>query len=728
MAEPDARAGLAVASVRTFLASAILWNIGLVGLLRWPWVADHVIGALIHFQTSLIFWYGATPNHALVVDASCSGGDVAALCAAITLSYPVAWRRRIAGALTGLLVIVVLNTARVASLYAVASSPDTLTLLHLYVWPAGLVAAAVAYVWLWIRWSERGTPAVGGGWPRFFKLSLGGLTAYAAAAPWVFTSATLGAVGVWTASAAASTLALLGCHVSTTGNVLVTPRGAFQVTQECLFTPLIPLYIAAALSLPLQRWARVAWVSLGVPLFFVLGITRVLVLALPSSIAERPMFLAHGFYQILAGCAAIVVAAHVAFRGGSARAVSARAATALGAAAVGALAVGPAWHAVLLGLAEAVQRAMPAAQISFSTPADGQGALAMLPAFQIGLTLGLWVAMTGGRRWATLVPGCGTLAVSQIALLSLLGWLAVEGLHPHALGVRAWALAIPLALAVVAWLPVEGTVAGDATYRRFWQDTGETFPVLTGAASTEYYFANEKRLLTETFPTLAGMTLLKTDLWDEAKNTRILQWVAGQGAKVVGIDISEPIVHQARAAFEGRRLRPVVSDVRRLPFVDDSFDAIYSMGTVEHFVETEASVAELARILKPSGRLILGVPNRHDPFLRPLLVAALSRLGLYAYGFEKSYSRRSLRKMLEAAGLEVRSDTGILFMPGWLRMLDLWCHTRARPLAVVTAALVAPFVWLDRRFSRLRRHGYLVVAVGEKPAGQVVAPTHARST
>jgi len=164
--------------------------------------------------------------------------------------------------------------------------------------------------------------------------------------------------------------------------------------------------------------------------------------------------------------------------------------------------------------------------------------------------------------------------------------------------------------------------------------------------------------------------------------------------------------------------------VRSLPFVDDSFDAIYSMGTVEHFVETEASVAELARILKPSGRLILGVPNRHDPFLRPLLVDALSRLGLYAYGFEKSYSRSSLRKMVEAAGLEVRSDTGILFIPGWLRMLDLWCHTRARSLTVVTAALVAPFVWLDRRFSSLRRHGYLVVAVGEKPAARVVAATH----
>ena len=150
------------------------------------------------------------------------------------------------------------------------------------------------------------------------------------------------------------------------------------------------------------------------------------------------------------------------------------------------------------------------------------------------------------------------------------------------------------------------------------------------------------------------------------------------------------------------------------------------MGTVEHFVETEASVAELARILKPSGRLILGVPNRHDPFLRPLLVDALSRLGLYAYGFEKSYSRSSLRKMVEAAGLEVRSDTGILFIPGWLRMLDLWCHTRARSLTVVTAALVAPFVWLDRRFSSFRRLLRRLGCVGLIQAAR--ATTHSMSS
>lgn len=155
--------------------------------------------------------------------------------------------------------------------------------------------------------------------------------------------------------------------------------------------------------------------------------------------------------------------------------------------------------------------------------------------------------------------------------------------------------------------------------------------------------------------------------------------------------------------------------MRSLPFRDDSFDAIYSMGTIEHFDETEQAVREMRRVLKPGGRAIIGVPNRHDPFLRPLFATALQMVGMYGYGFEKSYSRRKLRQMLERAGLEVVSETAILFIPGWLRMLDLACHSWCRPLATVTGALVRPFMWLDRHVPAVRRHGYLLATVATKP-------------
>ena len=257
-----------------------------------------------------------------------------------------------------------------------------------------------------------------------------------------------------------------------------------------------------------------------------------------------------------------------------------------------------------------------------------------------------------------------------------------------------------------------------SAYRDFWAGVGERFPDLGGAASTRYYADNEQRLFTEHFPPLDGLRILKTDLWDEAKNTRILAWASRQGARAFGIDISEPTVIQARAAFDarpGRRCRAPSATCATLPFRDASFDAIYSMGTIEHFDETERAVEEMARVLKPGGRAIVGVPNRHDPFLRPLLATVLQAVGLYGYGYEKSYSRRALRQMLERAGLDVVAETAILFIPGWLRMLDLACHSWCRPLAAVTGALVRPFVFLDRHVPAVRRHGYLLATVVMKP-------------
>jgi len=255
-----------------------------------------------------------------------------------------------------------------------------------------------------------------------------------------------------------------------------------------------------------------------------------------------------------------------------------------------------------------------------------------------------------------------------------------------------------------------------AAYRRFWQQVGETFPDLGGAASTAYYLANEKRLLSEHVPDLARCRMMKTDLWDEVKNTRILQWAHAQGASVYGVDISEPTVRQARAAFADGGLRGAVSDVRSLPFRDGCFDAVYSMGTIEHFHDPETAVREIHRVLRPGGRVVIGVPNRLDPFLRPLLAYTLQKVGLYGYGYERSFSRGAFRRMLQDAGFDVVAETAILFVPGWLRMADLALHSYARPLARLTGAAVKPFVWLDAHVPAVRRHGYLLATVGVRRA------------
>ena len=49
---------VAASPVRTFLIQAAVWNLALFAVLRFAWVDQHVVAALISFQQRLVAWYG----------------------------------------------------------------------------------------------------------------------------------------------------------------------------------------------------------------------------------------------------------------------------------------------------------------------------------------------------------------------------------------------------------------------------------------------------------------------------------------------------------------------------------------------------------------------------------------------------------------------------------------------------------------------------------------------
>lgn len=257
----------------------------------------------------------------------------------------------------------------------------------------------------------------------------------------------------------------------------------------------------------------------------------------------------------------------------------------------------------------------------------------------------------------------------------------------------------------------------NSSFRSFWDGTGESMPDFHGAPSTKYYFECERTLFESYLPHLKGKRVFKTDLWDESKNTRILKWTADQGAEVFGLDIAYSVVKDTQDLFRrsSQKCGIIVSDLRQIAFNDESFDYIYSMGTIEHFKEYRQALGEIYRVLKKGGRAIIGVPNKWDPFLRPVMVTFLYWLNLYGYGYEKSFSMRQLERMLEDVGFEVLGRSGILFMPGSLRMLDLFVHVNWPKASFLLAPLIRPFFYLYRTFPSLRRHGYLIASVVQKP-------------
>jgi ubiquinone/menaquinone biosynthesis C-methylase UbiE len=47
------------------------------------------------------------------------------------------------------------------------------------------------------------------------------------------------------------------------------------------------------------------------------------------------------------------------------------------------------------------------------------------------------------------------------------------------------------------------------------------------------------------------------------------------------------------------------SDAKALPFKDDTFDCVYSFGVLHHFPEIESALAEIHRVLKPGGQVMV---------------------------------------------------------------------------------------------------------------------------
>jgi SAM-dependent methyltransferase len=258
-----------------------------------------------------------------------------------------------------------------------------------------------------------------------------------------------------------------------------------------------------------------------------------------------------------------------------------------------------------------------------------------------------------------------------------------------------------------------------ARQRAEWERTAASVGDLSGAPSTAYYRRMEIALLSRSLGDLAGKRVLKLDLWNEAFNTRILHWMAGQGAEAYGLDVSGVVARQARrnTCALGQRARMVGADIREVPFPDASFDAVYTMGTIEHIDEYPQALAEVHRVLRPGGRAIIGVPFKWDPFLRPALVWFLEQLGRYPYAPEKAFGVGELRRVIEHSGLVVRERTGILALPGLLRMTELFLYTRRIPLYRLSPLLLWPFEQLEARFRWAAACGYLMAMVADRPAG-----------
>jgi ubiquinone/menaquinone biosynthesis C-methylase UbiE len=84
--------------------------------------------------------------------------------------------------------------------------------------------------------------------------------------------------------------------------------------------------------------------------------------------------------------------------------------------------------------------------------------------------------------------------------------------------------------------------------------------------------------------------------------------LAPHAREVVGIDATKAMVEKARElAAEGgsTNLAFVEGTMERLPFEDDAFDGVVTRYTIHHVRDAEAVMAELVRVARPGGRVVV---------------------------------------------------------------------------------------------------------------------------
>jgi len=145
--------------------------------------------------------------------------------------------------------------------------------------------------------------------------------------------------------------------------------------------------------------------------------------------------------------------------------------------------------------------------------------------------------------------------------------------------------------------------------------------------------------------------------------------------RVVGVDIAESILQTAALATSraGVHAELVRANLERLPLADSEFDLVLCFQAVEHLLDPEAGIQELARVLAPGGTLLLTTDHRRNLITKTLNAPRWLALALvgkrrarvqiqFPHG---DFTKRELTRLMRDSGLDVaRTRTFRFYVAG----------------------------------------------------------------
>lgn len=168
-------------------------------------------------------------------------------------------------------------------------------------------------------------------------------------------------------------------------------------------------------------------------------------------------------------------------------------------------------------------------------------------------------------------------------------------------------------------------------------------------------------------------------------NGYVLSKFAQEGADVTGVDITETGIDlcQKRFAFQELKGNFKVANAEELPFEDNTFDCVCSMGVLHHTPNTQQAVNEIYRVLKKEGKFIIMLYHKNSfayqirmRLEKYLYKTSLQQLVNQVDGMENPkgdvYSRKEMKKLLSNFKIQK-------IFAGSVRLQDIACY-KNRPL------------------------------------------------
>lgn len=190
--------------------------------------------------------------------------------------------------------------------------------------------------------------------------------------------------------------------------------------------------------------------------------------------------------------------------------------------------------------------------------------------------------------------------------------------------------------------------------------------------------ALEERLTCELLGPVQGLQVLDVGCGDGALAVAL----AKRGVHVTGVDADPRMLAaaQERARLARAPVNLIGADAQALPFKTGTFDVIVAITVLCFAPDAEQLLGEMARVLRPGGRMIIGELGRYSAWAAKRRISA--RFGSSTWRSAVFRSAGELKHLVGRAKLDVIAVRGAIFYPPcgacarWLAPIDAWLGRR----------------------------------------------------